>query len=307
MNSIDNAKRIINSQPTTNNNYSNLYLFTNENINAMEKIIDLSNKNILTVCSSSDQYFNFLLNNNTNISTFDKNILTEYLYYYKKAGIINLEFDEYIEFFMPKRIIKNKLLSKEIYNQKIKQDLPDKIQIFWNELYKNYKGIELFKSNLFQTNKYYYKLTLNNNKYLQENNYYKLKEKLKNEDEIIFYTIDIFKNKIPTKNKYDFIYLSNILEYLEAPNTKEYLKKVKIIIKELSKNLNEEGIIALQYLFTYLDDYTTRRKNDLRDIINYNTFIKKECTLITFEGGLTNYKNRIKDLDGLLLYKKKKY
>ena len=134
MKDLENAINIINNK-SHNINYQSIYLFTNENLNALNNKINLNNKRILTVCSSGDQYFNFLMQNPLDIVLYDINVLTEYIFYLKKKSIENLEFDEYKDFFINKKLSNKYILSKDIYN-KVREDLPDKIKIFWDELYK---------------------------------------------------------------------------------------------------------------------------------------------------------------------------
>ena len=67
--------------------YASMYMFTNENIKEITKKLNLSNKNILTVCSSGDQYFNFLLEKNTDVAVYDINIISKYILFLKEAAI----------------------------------------------------------------------------------------------------------------------------------------------------------------------------------------------------------------------------
>ena len=163
---------------------------------------------------------------------------------------------------------------------------------------------------MFVGNKYNKKENINNNIYLQnEDNYLELRSKLKNIDNIKFYNIDIFRDKIKTNNKYDFIYLSNIIDYLPIEDKIKYLNKIKELITNLSSNLNNNGIIGLNYLFQYLDEYWEKTNNylkkEVKDIILYNKKPQEGYKVIDFESGM-NYKSRkLEDRDALLLYIKK--
>ena len=86
--------------------YHPIYLFTNENVTGIMNNIDLSNKRILLPQASGDQVFDFLLESNTNITTFDINILSYYFFELKKAAIISLTRDEFIDFFYIAKIEK---------------------------------------------------------------------------------------------------------------------------------------------------------------------------------------------------------
>ena len=240
MEALENAIKIIKNEKR-DPNYNTLYLFTNENLNELTEKLYLENKKIITVCSSGDQFFNFLVKHPKDIMLYDINPLTEYLFYLKKAAIENLDYDAFKSFFLDKKIYNKYLLSKDIY-KKIKEDIPDKIKYFWDELYKKYDNYALYKSNLFYTIRNSPKSILNNNNYLKDENiYYKLKILLKKITEIKYYNINIFEEFLNENNKFDFIYVSNILDYLNIDNEKEYYIKLKKIITKLSKTLNTNG------------------------------------------------------------------
>ena len=136
MKSVDNTIRIMNNI-NSDDNYNKLYLFTNENLRAILNTINLKDKNIFTVCSSSDQYLNFILHDPKSIELFDKNKLTEHLLYLKIAAIMNLDYDTFIKFFIPLKRFNNKqLFANDIYNQ-INQDLPPRTKLHWDALFIN--------------------------------------------------------------------------------------------------------------------------------------------------------------------------
>ena len=303
MTDINITKNIIENKEITLPKYYPLYLFTNENLKNITKKIDFKNKKILTVCSSGDQYFNFLLEQPQKIDIFDINKLTEYILYLKKASIINLEYDEFINFYIPKKISKKHIFSKELYIKKIRDILPQESQKYWDELFQKYTSTELFNSPLFHQNKNHNKETLNNNNYLIEKNYQKLKQILKNQNEIYLHNINIFEETINTHEQYDIIYLSNILDSLPKQNEIETLKIIKQIVNNYTKYLKNDGIIGLYYLFCYLDDYCIKNKK-IKEIIKKE--IKTNYQIIDFKGGLTYNSNRTEDLDALIIYKKEK-
>lgn len=308
MDVVQEAKKII-EKKEYQKNCRPLYLFTNENLNAITQKINLENKKIITVCASSDQYFNFLLQNASEIATFDINKLTEYLFYFKKAAIINLDYNDFNEFLLPQRPFKKYILDKSIY-QKIKKDMPDYVEHFWDELFKMYSSKELFNSNLFFDNKKNIKQAKNNNKYLEnEENYLLLKNKLKSISKLVFYNINIFDNFINEEKKYDFIYLSNILDDIPANSKKEFLERLKFIVNNISNNLKEDGMIALNYLFAYLDDYWENTNNYIKKIVKEDLITNQkklfDYMLIDFSGGLTYESKKPEDKDALILYKKK--
>lgn len=306
MTDIEYTKQIIENSKLIHTNYNPMYLFTNENLNNLLKKINLEGKDIFTVCSSSDQYFNFLLNGANNIATFDINKLTEYLFYLKRSAIINLDYEEFKTYLLKEKINNKFIFSKEIYNQ-IKDDLPDNIKYYWNELYRNYTGKEIYKSRLFIDNKKQTKTIKNNNQYLKtEQNYNKLKNILKHVKTFNYNNINIF-NEIPNNIKYDFIYLSNIFDCLNATNQEEFNQKAIKIINILAHLLKEEGEIAIQYIFVYMEKYWNNINKDISKLIAYNMLDNLNGTfkIIEVPSGLTYNSKKPEDKDAVILYKKK--
>ena len=288
--------------------YASMYMFTNENIKEITKKLNLSNKNILTVCSSGDQYFNFLLEKNTDVAVYDINIISKYILFLKEAAIRTLTYQEFLDFFFSKVLNNKKFFAKETYD-KIKKNFKDKnAKIFWNYLFNTYSKEKLINSSLFAESPLSKKDIINFNNYLKSSeNYNKLKSKLLEENKLKFYNIDI--RQIPKlEEKFDFIYLSNILDSIEAPDKLTYLTKLKNIVLTLSKSLKLNGKLGVCYLYCYLDSYWDDIKNNMQSVVakeeNKNTFINKECQLIKFSSSLNNNSNRTKDKDALILYKK---
>ena len=86
------------------NRYSQIYILTNENQEVLANPNFTNNKNILTVLGSGDQVLNLLLGNAKTITTFDKNILAKYYFDLKRALILTLDYQDYLNFFFPKNI-----------------------------------------------------------------------------------------------------------------------------------------------------------------------------------------------------------
>ena len=309
INDIIAAIRLMKDEYTKVNTYkyNKIYLFTNENISAMTKELSLYGTDVLTVCSSGDHIFNFLLEGVSNIETFDINILAEYIFYLKKAAIEVLSYEEFLDFFFPKHIINKNVLSKDVYN-KIKINIQDeRIKVFWDYLLSNFDNKKVYK-NLFTESPLNKKTIISYNKYLSsESNYNLLKAILRNTPKINFYNIDILSEIPPLKRKIDFLYLSNILGAIYYNNNKYYLEHLKKIILNLSNIIKEGGNIGLCYLYCYLDYYWLNSKNNIQSItVNHyeqNTnFPKEEYQIINFHGMLKTPDPKNKD--ALILYKK---
>lgn len=292
-----------------NHKFGKLYMFTNENINAILKRIEINNKDILTVASSGDQAFNFILDGASKIALFDINYLTKYYFYLKKAMIEKITYQEFLDFFFPKFFNNETYLSKNIY-YKIKDNIEDnESKIFWDYLFNNYSKDKI--QLLFIEEQINKKSVTMLNKYLRnEDNYNKLKYNLTSIKNIDFYCLNILENELETNEKFDFIYLSNILERISTDDMLKYLKKIKTLTLNYAKNLKKDGLLAVSYLYCYLDSYWNNLKANIPTIISdidkKDNFIKQECHIIDFNGGFSINSKRHIDKDALILYKKKK-
>lgn len=306
---IEIAKKIIaGTYQSDDLSYREIYMWTTENIRGMINQLDLLNKRILTVCSSGDHIFNFLLEGAEEVVAFDINPLTEYMFYLKRAAIINLEYEEFINFFFPKTLLFRQTFDKNIYN-KIRKDIPNGIILeFWDELFTKYTSKELYNSKLFIKKSISNKSLIVCNKYLNnKNNYNILKTRLKTFEKLEFHKINIFE-QIPTfKEKFDFVYLSNIIDSWHFFDKIEYLKRIKEIIIKISESIKEEGLIGVCYVYFYLDGYwSTKQKNNIPTLIENGAFNKKEYTIINFRSGQNLNSTKETDIDGVILTKKKR-
>lgn len=284
-----------------------ILMFTAENPNNMTKKLDLKGKDILTVTNSGDQALNFLLEGAKSIKLFDINPNSEFYFYLKKALIEKLSYQEFLNFYFPGFFNKKDFFSKEKYEM-IKNNLPEgKIRSYWDNIFNNYTHIGI--QNIFVKRGYNKKDIIKRNNYLQsEENYNMLKERLKSIKNVEFEEIDILHELLYLKDPVDFIFLSDILNYIPSTNSIEYLKKLKALTLNISYNLKDNGIISVSYMHCYLDEYLSSLGN-IQSIVSgvdhSNTFLKNECDLISFKGGYIPDSNRLKDRDAVILYKKK--
>ena len=294
--------------------YNSIYLFATENIWGFLQKIQLNNdflfekKNILTVCSSGDQILNLLLLDVSTIESYDINIFTKYFFYLKAAAIESLSYQEFLTFFFPSPLHKNNVFLESLFT-KLEPNIRNKeAQIFWHYLFFKYGGKKLYDSPLFVPNYYSKNTYLACNNYLQtETNYNKLKLKLKS-FHFQFYHLNIFKSISSLNNKkYDFIYLSNIMDRLEALSELDYIKKVKNILLSFQNCLVTGGRIAICYLYCYMDDYWYDIPDGkLKSKLIRQKYFKEGYQCVDFPG-ISNLKGRLyKDRDALLLTKKSK-
>jgi len=298
------AIRMIENISFKNPNYSFIYLFTNENIRGFSKKIPFINNKVLTVCSSGDQAFNLILNEALEVDLFDINILAKYYFYFKKAAIEILNYREFINFFFPKVINNKQVFNFETYLNIRECIINDDIKLFWDYIFCHYSSRDIYNSNLFSGLQHSKSNIMGANDYLSsEINYNKLKLLLKDKT-FNFYHINLFKDKIIDDKKYDFIYLSNIFDYLNIDSKLEYANKVKEIILNLNNNISETGMIAVSYLFLYYDDYD-EKINKLKSQEIRKVFLDSNYKYISFPGVFDPKGNQDRNNDALMLYKKK--
>ena len=299
-----NSIRVLEGIETNLDNFYFTYLFATENISGFSKKISYKDKAILTVTSSGDQAFNFILNDAKSIDLFDMNVFSNYYFNLKLAAIKCLEYEEFLDFLTPKNILnKNNIFSLETY-LKIRNEIKNQeIKDFWDYLFCHYKGITIYNSKLFSTSKNNRKDYIDCNDYLKnKDNYNLLKEKLKNKD-FTFYNINLFKDEIPTNFNYDFIYLSNIFDSLEATSTLDFITKLKKIVLKIKNNLNENGTIGVNYLYLYFDDFIFC---DYTNILKFNTIENKNLTefeFIEFPSFFSPKSKQKRNNDAMMIYK----
>lgn len=248
-----------------------VYYSTNENINGYMSLFDLCNKDILTVMASGDHPFNACFYKASSIDTFDTNVLTKfYALGIKRSAILAFNYYEYLKFY--KRIVSNNLSLEEL-NSLISKLYPymDTIdKIFWkniidynNSLQKNnVNPINLFRMlliNITQINE-----EIRKNSYLlNKDNYNILRNRLSNLN-INFYNIECLDLPNILKNKYDYIFLSNIADYFY--NSFNYYWKydsLKKVQNSFDNILNNDGLLFINYLYNFYSSISKKYHNIL--------------------------------------------
>ncbi len=278
------------------NKISKVYAFTNENIYGYMSKLDFANKgNALSVMASGDHPFNLALYGINNIDTFDINALTEYYALgIKRSAILAFDYLNYIAF-MNKLL--DKFLSLNELNDLINQITPymeTKHRIYWKSLIDYYHILQ--KESNISTNLFHLFLLDPNkidgymvNTYLKsEKNYNKLRNII-GKTNINFEQCD-FNNITNTfNNQYDFIILSNILDYLYINLGSGWkYDKLKHLEDSLTPLLKENGIIALDYIYNYFNALECEYK---KNIINFSDITHNDLTtekIITFQNVFVN-------------------
>ena len=216
--------------------YNKVYDFTNENVNCLNNLYHFDNSKVLSVIGSGDQYFTSILNGAKKVDVFDINP-TAYLYLILKFyAIRELTYEEFYDF-----LINKNFDNIFIYN-KLESLLPLEVLKYYKYLMENSKKIikrkkykECFRDDtihllLKQNQKYYFNEKKPIIPFLIKENYYILKEKLKNTKIPIFFNNNIIKLNSDIKSHYDILLTSNIFEYLkmEVSEYTKYLKSLDI-------------------------------------------------------------------------------
>lgn len=228
-----------NNNSTLFSNFGRVYGMTTENIRGTFAHYDFEGKDILTVCSSGDHILDALLKGANKVDAFDVNALTEYYFYFKKALIEGVSFSEFKEF-----LIYNLLpigrISLKTY-EKFRDYIDISYRDFWDEiinygLSNNLDLRRLFINCLNSAGNYD---SLVN--YYSEENYNLLKEKVSSAH-INFIHSGLNKLSLQLEGPYDYMFLSNIADYVGVFETKE-------IAEKLLPFVNDGGEIAFAYLY----------------------------------------------------------
>ncbi len=202
------------------NGYGLVYYKNNEKIIDDLLSIDFENKDVLSVLSSSDQLLMFRALESKKVDTFDFNRLTIYYYYLRKWSI------KYMNKLYP-LVDDNNWLKELISKVKTNDDLEKKaINFFKLHLKEDSNLLHLF-----------YDIDIQREGETLFNNA-SMAKKYVNTD-LVFYNYDLFREINNTiNNKYDYIYISNILEWARGD-----IKKIENAKKNLDKLLKNRGTI----------------------------------------------------------------
>lgn len=281
-----------------------LYPFTTENIAGYINNFNLSNGTLLTVGASGDQIINASLFDCQNVTCLDICPYAKFYIYLKISCLLELSKNEFLEFlsYKYKTFRNNKFVfNNDIYKRIIStlRLLDYESYLFWDELFSNFKGLNI-REELFYSDENKIDVIVGCNPYLQSDILYdETKAKIK-KTKLEFITDDIFKVKMD--KQFDSIWLSNIGTYI----SRHFLK---IMIDNISKNLNNNGLLLISYL--YKTDRNTPYHPDWKPIYNLEkTFeILQEYNpqLLSFIGvdGIKFKDSTIND--SILVYRKSKF
>lgn len=236
-----------------------IYPNATENIDGYMSNLDFKNKKVLTVCASGDHILNIINNNGKDITSFDINPLSIYYYRLKEAAIKTLSYEEYLDFFNyndtnPKTLLFEEPSLSDCFKfdlfEKIKKELDSVTREFWEKLYaKTNKKIGTSKLFSHDTNSKSVVIKFNN--YLKPDNYELIKQNIYNSN-VTFINCDI--KKLPNKlnEKYDYIFTSNISQYLDSVYDNNHLENYRKLISQIEHFLTPDGKIYFAYLYDYI-------------------------------------------------------
>jgi len=239
------------------NNYSQVYLNSNENLERLFENFSVKDKDVLTVLASSDQYFRCLYNGAKTVDAFDVNKFTKY-YYYVRKWYMEIKRKYALGTYM---VLKNDNWIHELLpNVKVTSTDEEYAYKFWKKYMEEKNG---------KLGKYFFHLIDGDDSL--EDSVDTLIEITKDKP-LNFRNIDICE-EVEINRQYDIIILSNILEWNafepkklnRCKNNLEHLLKKdgKIICScVLDKDINSSEIEIFQNDFTYEYYYWQKERVD---------------------------------------------
>ena len=266
-------RRVSNYDTSKGEMFDYVYAFTNENSKDAINLFNLKNKACLSVLASSDQIFDMYLNGANKVETFDINPYTKYYFYLKKALLLaKVSKEEYFDFLSADLALcrNRKSFSKQEFD-KIKNFITDKESyLFWTYVYDHYDPSCIRHKYLFNRDEWPYTILQKSIGYLDDENFKKI-EDLAEDIDVEFHNCNFTDLKEKIADKFDFIYLSNIMQYaLDIYEEKvKHLDHSKIRALDLFKKdilnldaiLKENGIIA-----NYIYDSARRSRSRIVDL-----------------------------------------
>lgn len=268
--------------------FNSIYPFTSENIAGYMKDLDLTSKKVITVTGSTDHILNAILQGATKITTFDINPLTKPYMDLKISALKNLSYEDFIKLLL---FESNMNLDYSIISS---LDMSDESKMFWLEQLSKYNnsGIELRNSSLFNTKYFNPNSKLWQNLYLEKNKYNLLKQQLKDTN-ITFINTSIKDLKVD--EHFDYMFLSNISDYLSLMYDSDTLKQYRDLLIEFQKKID---IIYFAYLYDIGNSNPRTEIDDLNKVKEIFSNFQQVNFTSALEGSLQEKQ------DGVLILKR---
>lgn len=221
--------------------YDKVYYQINEDISDVLLGEDFTDKDVLSVLASADQYFMFKALDAKKVDSFDFNRLTMYYYFLRKWSI-KYNNDVYPDIF---------------YDDSYVENLLEKVEVS-SDLEK--KALDFFKrhvSNESDFSKIFYDVDAQPYGNTLFQNVRQLKKIV--DSDFTFYNMDLFRNNrdLITK-KYDYLYISNILDWAREDSSKITIAKDNLLslLKDNGKvicsrlvNRSKSGVLSEREIF----------------------------------------------------------
>lgn len=268
--------------------FNSIYPFTSEHIAGYMKELDLTDKKVITVTGSTDHILNAILQGATEITTFDINPLTKPYMDLKISALKNLSYEDFIKLFL---FESNMNLDYSIISS---LDMSDESKMFWLEQLSkfNNNGIELRNSSLFNTKYFNPYSKLWQNLYLEKSKYNLLKQQIK--DANITYINTSLKD-LKVDEHFDYMFLSNISDYLSLMYSCDILKKYRDLLIEFQKRID---IIYFAYLYDIGNSNPRTEIDNLKKVKEIFSYFQQVEFKSALEGSSQDKK------DGILILKR---
>lgn len=246
---------------------SSIYRFTNENMTSYFHHLE-NKETVATVIGSGCQILNGVLAGIRSFDCFDISVFPEYYLFLQISSVLALSKEDYLKYHFSED--REELFGDDFYD-KISGNLKGKYKEFWDTLYMFDDGVDIYNSFLFRHDVCLEKFVIENNPFLQGDNYEKLKHILQTESiRINPFVADITKTRLP--GEYNLVNLSNILSY----NFKDLNQYVDFFKNNFS--LKENGEI-INYVFD-MSPEVQKKANDLLQTNGYVEDIGRNKLLV---------------------------
>lgn len=214
--------------------YGLYYRFTNEPfVNFVNRVNVSANIDVLTVLASGDQAFNFIQSGANHIDTFDINRLTEYFALgFKKTAIQVLNYENFLKLFNYNSLKPQNTPDLEL-EKSIIESCPEEYKWFWQEFTHILKDNNLNPS-VFEISEGFHSNIVKKhrcNNYMNNEENYKLLQKRLLETTITFQPLDLADVSKAIKQKYDYVFISNILDAFATHTTNNIPNSLKVALK----------------------------------------------------------------------------
>ncbi len=222
--------------------YDKVYYQINEDVNDVLLGEDFTDKDVLSVLASADQYFMFKALDAKKVDAFDFNRLTIYYYFLRKWSIKYNNNNVYPDIFYDDSYVEN-LLEKVVVSSDLEK-----------------KALDFFKmhvSNGSDFSKFFYDVDVQPYGNTLFQNIRQLKKII--DSDFTFYNMDLFKdNGDLISKKYDYLYISNILDWAREDSSKITIAKDNLLslLKDNGKvicsrlvNRSKSGILSEREIF----------------------------------------------------------